>query len=176
MRYTLFAPSLLLCPALLCPALLCQAMRAGEAAGPAFDATESRLARTRGRSVVTNGNAEVFQNVVIDAGKSVSLNSTLDYSAADSVAVTVLCDGCDSDAKSLATAGLSLHARWLLPGADVYSATEFRSATGFPYWDGGGVLFTAYGPQFQLTLRNKSSQAITLVHVTLFRRGVQSGS
>jgi hypothetical protein len=115
-------------------------------------------------------NTEVFKDIVIAAGKSATLDSTLDYSSADIVAVTVQCSICDSATTSLAASGLTLQARWTIPEAVVSVATENKSASSFPYWDAGGAIFTVFGPQFRLVLQNRGKDAIAIQQVTIFRR------
>jgi hypothetical protein len=122
-------------------------------------------------ATATTKSSEAFRNVSIPAGNTVSLDSTIDYSTAATVAVTVECPTCTTSATSLGTQGLVLQARWSTPDADSYVATEYRSASAFNYWDCGGAIFSTYGPQFRLTLQNTGSQAILVQQVTLFRRG-----
>ena len=98
------------------------------------------------------------------------LDSTMDYSAVGSVAVTVQCTICTTAATSLATGGLVLQAWWLVPPADSYVVTENKAATAFSYWDAGGAIFNVYGPQFRLILQNKGKQTIGIQQITIFRR------
>lgn len=58
----------------------------------------------------------------------------------------------------------------MVPNAASFVATENKAATAFPYWDAGGAIFNAYGPQFSQALQNKGSQSIALAQVTIFRR------
>ena len=111
----------------------------------------------------------MFRNVVIAAGTTVSLDSTLDYSSVSTVAVAVQCITCTSAATALGASSLTLQARWLVSGADFYVATGNKSATTFPYWDAGGAVFNVYGSHFRLSLQNKGSQTISIQQVTLFR-------
>lgn len=121
-------------------------------------------------SAAPAGNSEVFQNILIDAGQSIPIDSTLDYSSAATVAVTIYCTVCSTGATSLGNSGLVLQATWLVANAATYVATETKSATTFPYWDAGGGLFTVYGSQFRLNLQNKGSQPIAVQQLTIFRR------
>lgn len=127
-------------------------------------------ARNPASSSPSTGRSEVFRNIVIPPGKDFSIDSTLDYSSANSVAVTVQCTTCNSSSSSLSGLGLTLQARWLVDGADYYVATENKTATAFPYWDAGGAIFNVYGSQFRLNLQNRGEQIITLQQVTVFVR------
>lgn len=122
------------------------------------------------RAAAATGNSEVFHDIVIEAGKTVSFDSTLDYSSAGIVAISVLCTLCTTSETSLSTSGLILQARWMVQNADSYVATDYRVATAFPYWDAGGAEFSVYGSQFRLTLQNKGSKKITLAQITIFLR------
>ncbi len=143
------------------------------AAKPAAASARSQGARAKpmaGPDIV-NTNSEVFFNVVIDAGQTVSLDSTLDYTSAGTVAVAVDCPGCTTEATSLGSAGLKLNAAWLVPNANTYMFTENESGNALAYWDAGGAIFNVYGSQFRLNLQNSGSQGILLQQVTLFLRG-----
>jgi hypothetical protein len=128
-------------------------------------------ARPAATAATATGNSEVFQNIVIAAGKSVSISSTLDYSAASSVAVTLQCITCTTLATSLTGSGLVLQASWSVPNAGSFAVAENKAAATFPYWDGGAALFNTYGSQFRLILQNTGSGTIAIQQVTLFRHG-----
>jgi len=157
--------------------LLCAPLFAGETQGVAteksagmYEQVLSGQAKTPATAADTPTTSEVLRDVVIGAGKTITFDSTMDYSSATAVAVTVLCAACSTNDTSLATAGLVLQARWIVPNAESFVATEFRAATAFPYWDAGGVMFSVFGSQFRLSMQNKGTQAITLKQVTLFIR------
>jgi hypothetical protein len=95
----------------------------------------------------------------------------MDYSAANTVAVTVECTICTTATTSLASSGLVLQAGWLVPNATAYVVAENKAATAFLYTDAGSALFNVYGTQFRLILQNKGSVSIAIQQVTLFRRG-----
>jgi hypothetical protein len=128
-------------------------------------------ARPSANTVAAAANSEVFQNIVIAAGKSVSINSTLDYTAANTVAVTVQCTICTTLATSLTGSGLMLQASWSVPNAGSFAVAENKSASTFPYWDAGAALFNTYGSQFRLILQNTGSGTIAIQQVTLFSHG-----
>jgi hypothetical protein len=111
---------------------------------------------------------EIHRNIVIAAGKSVVLESELDFSSSDKVMVTFRCTTCDSQSNSMAN--MQASAAWSVPRADSFSATEMKAGSTFPYFDSGGVVFQVYGPQFRLILRNKGAQAMIVQQVTVFRR------
>lgn len=114
--------------------------------------------------------SEVFRNVGIGAGQSVWLDSALDYSQANTVAVALLCTTCTSASTSLTSSGLVLEAFWSVPDADQYSVAENAAAGKFLYLDSGGAVFQVYGPEFRLKLRNLGNKGITIQQITLFRR------
>jgi hypothetical protein len=143
---------------------------ATEKSGEARDLARTTTPKLSTNTASATGNAEVALNVVIDPGSSVSIDSSLDYSSAITVAIAVQCMACATAATSLGTLGLVLQARWMVPNGESFVATDSRSASAFPYWDAGGAIFDVYGTQFRLTLQNKGSQAITLQQVTLLQR------
>lgn len=141
-----------------------------EKSAEAYDLAVPPIAKASGTAVDTTAISEVFENVVIAAGKTISLSSALDYSSANTVGVTVLCIICSSAATALGTAGLVLQARWTVPDAQSFVTAESKAATAFTYSDSGGAVFNVYGPQFRLALQNKGTQTIALQQVTIFRR------
>jgi hypothetical protein len=145
--------------------------RGTEKSAEVFDLAVRPIAKTSGTAADNTAISEVFEDVVIAAGKTVSLSSGLDYSSANTVAVTVLCIICSSAATALGTAGLVLQARWTVPDAQSFVTAESKAATAFTYSDSGGAVFNVYGPQFRLALQNKGTQTIALQQVTIFRRG-----
>jgi len=162
--------------ALLTPCLVCVSMaedrpsRVTEKSAEVYDLAVRPIARATGTAADNNAISEVFEDVVIAAGKTVSLSSALDYSSANTVAVTVLCIICSSAATALGTAGLVLQARWTVPDSQLFVTAESKAATAFTYSDSGGAVFNVYGPQFRLALQNKGTQTIALQQVTIFRR------
>lgn len=141
-----------------------------ERSAPTFESASKAKPRSAVGETIATDSSEVFRNILIAAGKTVSLDSAIDYSASNSVAVTVQCTICDTAATSLGTAGLVLQAWWLVDNADVFAATEMKAATAFPYWDAGSALFNVYGSQFRLQLQNKGKQTISIQQITFFRR------
>ncbi|MGA2113198.1 MAG: hypothetical protein ABSH56_00435 [Bryobacteraceae bacterium] len=119
--------------------------------------------------VAVNANSEVFEDITIAAGQTYSMDSTLDYTSAATVAVTMECVACTTAATSLGSSGLVLQARWAVPGAEFFVTAESKAATAFSYWDAGSVLFNVYGTQFRLVLQNKGSASITIDQITLFQ-------
>ena len=112
-------------------------------------------------------NSEVFQDVIIPAGKNVVLQSSLDYSSASTVAVAILCTACTSSTASTTALGLVLEARWQALNASSDIATQ--NANIFAYTDAGGAVFNVFAEQFNLELQNKGTATITLDQVTIFR-------
>jgi hypothetical protein len=118
----------------------------------------------------TTSNSEVFSNITIVAGKSYVVQSTMDYTSAAAVAVTLQCTACNSTTSSLASSGLVLQASWTVPNATSYVVAENKLASTFLYTDVGAALFNVYGSQFQLILQNKGTNNISIQQVTLFRQ------
>lgn len=119
---------------------------------------------------VSSENAEVFRNVVISGGKSLLLESSIDFANASAVAVTLVCTTCTSNATSLASAGLVLQARWVIPNAELVVPTETKNATSFTFYDAGSASFAVFGSQFRLMLHNRGSQGVLIQQITFFRR------
>lgn len=122
------------------------------------------------RPTSSGSGVETFAGVQVPAGKSVTLDSALDYTLASEVGVTVICTTCTTNETSLSTLGFTLQARWKTATTASYVATEFKEATGFSYWDSGAAVFTVFGPQFRLLLLNTGDTTITVDQVTIFRR------
>ena len=59
--------------------------------------------------------SDVFRNVIVAPGTTISLDSTVDYSLANTVAVTIQCAISNSADTSLGASGLILLARWMTP-------------------------------------------------------------
>jgi hypothetical protein len=146
--------------------LLCSLAAFGAASGKSTETEEEGGATTP----ATSGSTEVFKNITIAANKSVSLDSTLDFTSAAAVAVLIRCTACSTASFSLASSGLVFQAFWIVPDADLYTVAEAATPTGFPYWDSGGLIFETFGTKFRLTIQNNSDQGISLRQVTLFRR------
>lgn len=115
-------------------------------------------------------NADVFRNVVLAGGKSLLLESSLDFTNASAVAVTIVCTTCTSNATSLASAGLTLQARWVIPNAELVVPTETKNAVSFPFYDAGNASFVVFGSQFRMMLQNRGTQGILIQQITFFRR------
>ena len=142
---------------------------ATEKASDSYELAVKPTRKASGTSAGDTANYEVFEDIVIAAGKTVYMDSTLDYASTNSVAVTVLCIICSSAATSLANSGLVLQARWSNPEAS-YVTAESKAGTSFTYLDSGGAIFNVYGPQFRFALQNKGTQTIAIQQVTIFRR------
>lgn len=113
-------------------------------------------------------NWELYKDLIIPAGKSVSLASRIDFSDAASAAVTVRCTACDTLAMSLEP--ITLQAFWSVPDAELGAVVEAKSGGSFLYFDSGGAIFEVYGPRLRLVVRNRSKQDFMIDQLTLFRR------
>ena len=123
---------------------------------------------TAPKATLSTAGYEVFKNITIGAGQSVSMDSTLDYSAADHVAVTYR----TTSNVDLTTGVLSYQAYWAVPGADNFGVAEVDYGSNFPYTNAGGSTFTAFGNQFRLVITNSTKSTITLSQVTFYMRSL----
>ena len=143
---------------------------AAEKAPEAYERGARPAVKAAAAETAAPANSDVFRDLVIPVGKSIFVDSTLDYSPAATVAVTVQCIVCNTAATALGASGLMLQARWVVPDATTYVTTENKTTANFPYWDAGGVTFTVYGTQLRLSLQNRGSQTIAIEQLTVFRR------
>jgi hypothetical protein len=127
-----------------------------------------RTAKSTGARAATLSvaNSEVFRNITIQPGQSVTVDSTLDYTATDRVSVTFRA------ASNVDLSVLEIDAYWAVPNADSYSVAEYDSGTNFPYLNVGGTIFNVYGNQFRMLLSNTGKTAITLQQVTVYMRAI----
>ncbi len=109
----------------------------------------------------TSAKYEYYTNVIIPANQSVNLDSALDYSSSDTVAVTVRSAKAD-------IANLIGTAYFTVPNATEYFTQDVFSGQNFNYSNTGGAVFTVCGPQFRLTLQNLSTATITLTSVLVY--------
>jgi len=110
---------------------------------------------------LTYANYELTTNVVIPAGQYVDVESSLDYSAATSVAVTVR-------SSSGNASNLSLVAYWSVPEALYWNVVDVAEGTDFYYSNVGGARFNVYGNQFMLRLMNTGTAGVVLSQVLVF--------
>jgi hypothetical protein len=129
----------------------------------------SRTARPAAAPVkasLSTSTFEVFKNVTIAPGQSVSLDSGIDYSATDRVAVTYrTVSGGDMST-------MYIYAYWGIPIADSFGVAEEDNGSNFPFTNAGGEVFTVYGNQLQLRLENRGKTTIILTQVTLYIRSL----
>jgi hypothetical protein len=163
---TATAALLAICFAGLC---LAQGRIATERSAETYAAAVSTKATAN--TTTATGNSEVFQNILIAAGKTYPITSTLDYTTASTVAITVECSICTTAATSLGSSGLILQAAWAVPNAVGYVVAENKAATAFAYTDAGSALFNVYGSEFRLILQNSGTQTISIQQITFFQRG-----
>lgn len=132
-------------------------------AEPGVDtAKHAKPAKTAAKAAVSYSNWEVYRNITIPAGESVSLDSGIDFSSADQVGVTVRSVS-GGDLTDLLVQGY-----WSVPEADFYNVAEVISGSSFPYLNVGGASFHVYGSQFRLIVRNDGISDITLQQITVF--------
>lgn len=118
------------------------------------------------KAAETEGKWEVFKDITVDAGKSVVLDSRIDYSSLDKVAVAVR-----SASDSLSDLeDLILQTFWSVPDADYFSAAEIKFGRTFPFTNSGSVLFGVYGSEFRLILRNEGGLSLKVGQLLIFCR------
>jgi hypothetical protein len=147
--------------------LLLPALAQEKRAEPAVDISKATpKAVTPKATPLSTGNYENFKNITIAAGQSTTLDSAIDYSNSDRVAVTYRAP------TNVDLSGLTAQAYWSNPGADAFSVAEVDSGTNFNYLNVGGSVFQVFGPQFRLVLSNGGKTSITISQVTVFTRSL----
>jgi len=118
------------------------------------------------KTAETEGKWEVFKDITVDAGKSVVLDSRIDFSSLDKVAVAIR-----SASDSLSDLeNLTVQAFWSVPDADYFSAAEIKFGRTFPFTNSGSVLFGVYGSEFRLILRNEGALSLKIGQLFIFCR------
>ena len=105
----------------------------------------------------------VWQNVTIDPGQSIFLDSNLDFSLSDAARVSIR-----SEFTNLPD--IEISAYWSVPEADFYNVADVVSGSELAYTNVGGAIFPAYGSQFRLRLTNTGYTTIHLFQVIVFAR------
>lgn len=118
-------------------------------------------AATNGSIPATSAKYEYYSNVVIPAGQTVNLDSSLDYSSSDTIRVTVRSTNTDLPA----LLGTSY---FTVPNANEYLTQEAFLGSDFFYSNSGGATFQVCGPQFRLALRNTGTATMTLSSVLIY--------
>ena len=118
-------------------------------------------ATNTGSVPATSAKYEYYTNVVIPAGQTVNLDSSLDYSSSDTIRVTVRSTNTDL----LALLGTSYFA---VPNATEFVTQEAFLGSDFFYSNSGGATFQVCGPQFRLTLGNTGTTTMTLSSVLIY--------
>ena len=131
--------------------------------GFADDSASAAKTKSPISAAVTYANWEYYSNLVIAPGQSINLDSGIDYSSSEAVAVTAR--SADSD-----IANLSMQAYWTLSGANYFNSAEVVNGSTFPYGNVGGAKFNVFGNVFRLTLVNNGAAPMRLVQVTVFTR------
>jgi hypothetical protein len=108
-----------------------------------------------------NGSFEAFVNVAVGPGQAIEIDSSLDYTYADTVRISVR--SADAD-----LGNLQFQAYWSVPDVDYYNATDFIDGSTFVYPNAGGMQFLVYGSQFRLVITNSGSSTINMTQVLLF--------
>lgn len=105
---------------------------------------------------------ELFQNVTVEPSKPTVLDSALDYSKFDKVAMSLTSD---TDLTSLV-----VQAQWSFPEAEHWAIVETKSGKTFPFTNTGGAVFQTYGSQFRIVLRTSGDAPVKIQQITLFCR------
>jgi hypothetical protein len=109
---------------------------------------------------------EYWNNVTIQPGGSVNLDSGLDYSSSDSAKVTVL------SVNGASLGDLVLSAFWTVPTLKFFNAADVFTGDGSYYSDARAFTFPIYGSQFRLRLTNHGTSSVTLAQVLIFTRAL----
>jgi hypothetical protein len=136
------------------------------AAEPSSTSNKSAKKARAADSTVPASPWEVFKNFAVEPGKTYSLDSTLDFTSANAVAVTLRTS--NNSAADLST--LTLYGYWSVPDADHYNPAENRLGADFLYANAGGAIFQVHGSQFRLVLRNDSDHVLVIQELIIFSR------
>lgn len=123
-------------------------------------ALSSKVVRRSAADNPTTG--ELFQNVTVEPSKPTVLDSALDYSKLDKVAVSLTSD---TDLTSLV-----IQAQWSFPEAEHWAIVETKSGKTFPFTNTGGAVFQTYGSQFRIVLRTSGDATVKIQQITVFCR------
>lgn len=104
---------------------------------------------------------ELWRNLTIGPGQSVTLHSDLDFSTAGTARVSFRSRNNDLP-------DLRMDAYWAVPQAEFFNVAEVVTGQNFPYRNVGGVTFTTYGSQFRLRLTNTGGTTIFLSQIIIF--------
>jgi hypothetical protein len=109
---------------------------------------------------------EYWNNLTIQPGGWVNLDSSLDYSSSDSAKVTVLSVN-GADLRDLVASAF-----WTVPALRFFNAADVFTGAGSYYSDARAFTFPIYGSQFRLRLTNHGTSAVTLAQVLIFTRAI----
>lgn len=135
--------------------------KSGSREKPSSKATQTTVAASS-----SSAYWEVYQNVTISAGGFVYLDSNIDFSTHDKLAVSVRCTNATSAATSMDS--VDFQAMWGVSGANLFSIVEHLLGSKFAWWDAGGGTFQVYGSQFRMVIYNNGTGSITLDQIVLF--------
>jgi hypothetical protein len=127
----------------------------------ASHAAKRRAGKSAKPRDMPNGSFEAFINVAVGPGQAIEIDSSLDYTYADTVRISVR--SADAD-----LGNLQFQAYWSVPDVDYYNATDFIDGSTFVYPNAGGMQFLVYGSQFRLVITNSGSSTINMTQVLLF--------
>jgi hypothetical protein len=106
---------------------------------------------------------DVWRNLTIGPGQSVTLDSGIRFGTTGSARVSVRSRNRDLP-------NLVMDAYWAVPEAEFFNVAEVATGDMFPYPNVGGAVFTTYGTQFRLRLTNTGNGTMFLSQVVIFAR------
>jgi len=118
------------------------------------------------KAALSTANSEVYKNITIAPGQSTNIDSNIDYSAADRVAITYV------GASGTDFSGLEVQALWSVASADYWGIAETDNGGNFPYTNAGGSIFQVFGNQFRLVLVNSGKTTITITQLLVYARSL----
>jgi hypothetical protein len=136
---------------------------AAEKSTKGLHAKTQPLATSTTPAMSSYARSEVWRDVTIGPGQSIYLDSSTDFSYADSARVSVR-------SRTVDLPYLVITAYWTTPLAAYYNATDAVSGSLFPFTNVGGATFTSYGSQFRLRLFNNGYDTIWLSQVIVYAR------
>ena len=116
------------------------------------------------KPAVSTANWEVYKNLTIAAGQYVTIQSAIDFTGSDRVAVSYV----NPNGQDLT--GLGIEASWAVSGSDFWASTDRDSGGNFAFSNSGGSIFPVFGSQLRLLIVNNSGATITIQQVMLYAR------
>jgi hypothetical protein len=119
-------------------------------------------AKPRDTNLTSLSAYEVFTNVTVAPGQSVTLTSQQDWTGADRISIAVQCPS----STSLAKVGIGV--AWSIPIANYFALTDVILGSNFTLPYTGGGTSPAYGNQLQLVMVNTGSTTVSCNQLTAY--------